>query len=115
MRNDVFSKMNDGNHDVITITNNQFFYHNKGIVFNDETELNDIVTAHFMDNVYNEIELYKITYNNHYDFVKYGVIIDNTGDRDLILTCDKEYIGALKASLTDLGFEITKPKIKELK
>ena len=88
----------------LKISNNSFKLLNDktNYTFNNYDELKRLIDLHFINNVYNNITLYKKI--NRDSYTKLGVISDNRGSVDIMILCDKEYVNMVKYFLEYNGF-----------
>ena len=74
-----------------------------------EDRIRGIICTILMDRVYNAIHVYKRCPGSGKPAIKSCIFYDETGNEDLLIISDKQYVPAIKEELKEIGLTYSKP------
>lgn len=111
MGGDVYRKLKDGNIDKVFIEQSQFLSSEACDVNFDSLHSNLYYYFKVLHDIsdYSKIYLYKKPTHNKSNYVKVAQL-DSTGEKELVIICDKELVSLVKTSLSTLDYHLDKPR-----
>ena len=95
--------------DKIIINKNIFRYGQLTWEISSVEEIDNILNIILQEHLYNIIHVYKRVPGSHKPAIKTCMFFDETGEKDLLIICDKQYLNIVKDSLKGFGLDYSKP------
>lgn len=77
--------------------------------FSNEDEIIGLLITILINNTYNTIHVYKRVPGHHKPAIKVCMFTDETGDKDLLIICEKKYVNTVKDVLKSIDLVYSKP------